>query len=622
VAILHDFVRVALDGLGKKIANVKQTDPDADEVYLQKTVTWDPEDETDAGGMRVTDGRAHTQQRAEVSDDVTATWDDSTPDETTLVLDVTGYSVAIAVITVNGPFTDGQIRFEGSADGGTTWTAEPGIQPGTSGTESDLAAADYAGGWAQLRYNVSALTHLRWRLSTVLDAAGTDVVIVARATSGTSGLVLDPFAQTPLFAIQQGIGTTTDDEATVHGSLIAILKRVRTLLAGGLPAALGAGGGLKVDGSGTALPISAAALPLPPGAAIAAKQPTLGTAGSPAADVLTMQGHASGTPLPVDSELPSAVALTDNIANPTVPGVGAFGLLWDGANWDRAAGTIADGALVNLGANNDVTLADNAHVTFGAQADAKSTATDTTAISAMSVWKQISASVQAVASSVAGTLAISAASLPLPSGAATAAKQPALGTAGTPSSDVITVQGVTSGTVLPVSGQGAAASGVAGNPVRIGGRASNAVPTDVGADGDQTDLWTNRHGAPVGTQAPHVGLNGDPWSLVHEAAQYTTTQTSAVLVAGGASEKLVVTKVQIQVYGTTAGTLQLYFGTGAYSRGTNRAVFDGEFAPSATLKPGVVMDGPFISGTNGDDLLVTTSANMSVTISVWYYVVT
>lgn len=58
--------------------------------------------------------------------------------------------------------------------------------------------------------------------------------------------------------------------------------------------------------------------------------------------------------------------------------------------------------------------------------------------------------------SVTGTVAISAAALPLPSGAATAAKQPALGTAGTPSSDVISVQGVSGGTVLPVSDGGGA----------------------------------------------------------------------------------------------------------------------------------------------------------------------
>lgn len=119
-----------------------------------------------------------------------------------------------------------------------------------------------------------------------------------------------------------------------------------------------------------------------------------------------------------------------------------------------------------------------------------------------------------------------------------------------------------------------------------------------------------------------MGLNSDPWNLVHEAVQHTTTQTSTVLVAGGASEKIVVTKIQIQVFGTNAGDLIVYFGTGAYVRGTNRAVFDGTFKPSATLAPGVVMDGPFIAGANGDDLMVTTTNNLSVTISVWYYVVT
>jgi len=46
---------------------------------------------------------------------------------------------------------------------------------------------------------------------------------------------------------------------------------------------------------------------------------------------------------------------------------------------------------------------------------------------------------------------VSAASLPLPSGASTAAKQPALGTAGTASADVITVQGIASMTKLLVT---------------------------------------------------------------------------------------------------------------------------------------------------------------------------
>jgi predicted SPOUT superfamily RNA methylase MTH1 len=58
----------------------------------------------------------------------------------------------------------------------------------------------------------------------------------------------------------------------------------------------------------------------------------------------------------VDTELPAAVALADNDPNPTTSRVGANLLIWDGANWDRAPGNTADGQLVNLGANNDVTV--------------------------------------------------------------------------------------------------------------------------------------------------------------------------------------------------------------------------------------------------------------------------
>lgn len=52
------------------------------------------------------------------------------------------------------------------------------------------------------------------------------------------------------------------------------------------------------------------------------------------------------------------------------------------------------------------------------------------------------------------TQPVSAASLPLPTGASTAAKQPALGTAGTASADVITVQGIAAMTPLLVNASG------------------------------------------------------------------------------------------------------------------------------------------------------------------------
>ena len=50
------------------------------------------------------------------------------------------------------------------------------------------------------------------------------------------------------------------------------------------------------------------------------------------------------------------------------------------------------------------------------------------------------------------TQPVSASALPLPSGAATSAKQPALGVSGTPSADVITVQGSATMTPFKVDG--------------------------------------------------------------------------------------------------------------------------------------------------------------------------
>jgi hypothetical protein len=62
--------------------------------------------------------------------------------------------------------------------------------------------------------------------------------------------------------------------------------------------------------------------------------------------------------------------------------------------------------VVGSGGGGAATIADGADVTQGAKADAKSTATDTTAVTIMSVTKQISASAQATAASVAGSLTV------------------------------------------------------------------------------------------------------------------------------------------------------------------------------------------------------------------------
>lgn len=80
----------------------------------------------------------------------------------------------------------------------------------------------------------------------------------------------------------------------------------------------------KVDGTATTQPISAASLPLPSGASTSAKQPALGTAGTSSADVITVQGRTSMTPLLVDpSGVTSPVSLA-SVPSHAVTNAGTF----------------------------------------------------------------------------------------------------------------------------------------------------------------------------------------------------------------------------------------------------------------------------------------------------------
>lgn len=155
-----------------------------------------------------------------------------------------------------------------------------------------------------------------------------------------------------------------------------------------------------ITDNGGSLTVDAASLPLPTGAATAAKQPALGIAGTPSADVQSMQGVSGGTALPVSAAslpLPSGAATAAK-----QPALGT-------------AGSAAADVLTVQG------------------------------VASMTALKVDGSAV---------TQPVSAVSLPLPSGAATAAKQPALGTAGSAAVDVLSMQGVSGGVVLPVSDGG------------------------------------------------------------------------------------------------------------------------------------------------------------------------
>lgn len=113
---------------------------------------------------------------------------------------------------------------------------------------------------------------------TVQGIAGGTVVPVSGTVTATNASIGTTGAAAPASATQVG----GSDGTTLRALLVS------------------ATGVVSVDGSAVTQPISAASLPLPTGAATLAKQPALGTAGTASADVITVQGIASMTPLLVN----------------------------------------------------------------------------------------------------------------------------------------------------------------------------------------------------------------------------------------------------------------------------------------------------------------------------------
>jgi hypothetical protein len=306
---------------------------------------------------------------------------------------------------------------------------------------------------------------------------------------------------------------------------------------------------LKVDGSATTQPISAVSMPLPAGAATSAKQPALGTAGTPSADVISVQGEASMTPLKVDGS----------------------------ATTQPVSGTVA---VSNLPATQPVS-ATALPLPSGAATSAKQPAIGTPGTPSgdvLSVQGEAGMTPLKVDGS-ATTQPISAVSMPLPAGAATAAKQPALGTAGTPSADVISVQGEASMTPLKVDGSattqpvsGTVTANQGGAPWVITSNKSNngAAPgaTNIGTlpavanaappsltEGNQTSISMDLAG--------NIRVCGHPPNVLGAYMVNGRTSVYSALAAGSplfsfrwgsATALAVVMRVRINVVTTTAPT--------------------------------------------------------------------
>jgi hypothetical protein len=116
-------------------------------------------------------------------------------------------------------------------------------------------------------------------LGQALAAASVPVVLTAAQLStltppaAITGFLTESDFDTKVGALTETAPATDTASSGLNGRLQRIAQRLSSIIAL-LPTALGAGGGLKIDGSGTDLPVSASSLPLPTGASTSAKQDT------------------------------------------------------------------------------------------------------------------------------------------------------------------------------------------------------------------------------------------------------------------------------------------------------------------------------------------------------------
>jgi hypothetical protein len=128
------------------------------------------------------------------------------------------------------------------------------------------------------------------------------------------------------------------------------------------------------------------------------------------------------------------------------------------------------------------------------------------------------------------TQPISALSLPLPTGAATSAKQPALGTAGTASTDVITVQGIAGGVAQTITGTVTANAGTGTFAV-----SATTLPLPTGASTAALQTTGNTTLSTINNKLPVLGqaLATGSIPVVLTAAQLSTlTPLTSVGISG------------------------------------------------------------------------------------------
>jgi len=384
---------------------------------------------------------------------------------------------------------------------------------------------------------------------------------------------------------------------------------------------------VKVDGSAVTQPVSAASLPLPTGAATAAKQPALGTAGTASADVITVQGIASMTALKVDGS-----AVTQPVSGTVTANAGT--------NLNTSALALESGGnLATIKTNTDNLALSQASTTSGQKGNlilgavTTSAPTYTTAQSnplSLTTAGALRTDSSATTQPVSGTVSITANSAVNVAQVGGTAVDTNSGNKSAGTMRVVLATDQPSLTnALSVSNSGTfavqAAGDIAhdavdsGNPVKIGAKAiaHGTNPTAVAA-GDRTDLYANRAGIPF-------SIGGHP-NIVTIRANYTSAQTDQAIVTVSAGSKIIVTQIQAVCDAANTADVAVRVGFGGTTTPTTTGVVLTHPGIKSGSGSGISRgDGSGILGigADGEDLRITSEdpTSGSLDIMVSYYTI-
>jgi hypothetical protein len=305
------------------------------------------------------------------------------------------------------------------------------------------------------------------------------------------------------------------------------------------------------------------------------------------------------TAIAVDTELPAAAALADATANPTTPIIGSAIEGWNGSTWDRIrtldalSGTSANNTTVGI-------LAVGSGPGFAHRYNPTALGTAVNSASTIEV-EGANTMTWTIGTTTTGTVIFEA------TGDATNWFSVEVFDA----TQDIWVSGTN---ITPTLGRTyhCACGGFRQVRMRTTATLGATVSHTVNVSAAQEMLAGIDTGA-----APH----NFGYTLFHRDRAYTAAETTTVFYPTSATTKrYAITDLTITTGGTTAGIVTLYdAGTGtAFSQNTTPAIFRGEFAPSTTSRPGITKDFyiPYLSAATGNNIMITTSAAMTVYVMV------